>query len=1710
MSRNQDADIEDSRDALRLLRAAISFADAEGSSALLYRLAEQTTLDAGTLRKALEFIFDSGTAVFTDGLLPLLRLLGKPELHKPVYRKPLLVVLTDLYMMLDGLVVTTALEMVTNGRIHNHNDKATLIWFCKTLALESAFAREDEQIERLSQLLLPNTAESERFKTVMAGTTATTSGISLAGIRSAQTEVPGGRHDNDHVDFRSIGILPTREEFVCDAEPYLPKAADPGDLTDARLLDRQFRLLREDMLGHAKEEQGDPRKEQRDLFFSARVSHIENGAARFGKRDGKEYRIAGPSDPCICFSFQLPKWHRVHKMKPKDKEAYWERSRRTLSKDALVCLRRQDQSGAWVPVRFGCIKRRETSELAQHFPVVGIAFFNETDMLATLEEFAEQTPSTQLMVVSSSLFTYEPVLKGLQAMDAVSFSEEIVHGLQPRPVQYLRINMQRISVQPDVQQLDPSQRSGLERALTDRVALIQGPPGTGKTHIGVMLAKMILNATEETILCVCYTNHALDAFLEDLLDAGINQIVRMGGRSKSERLAEYNLREKGGNERAPFTKAQSKRYGELKQQIEEAEQAIKFLERQCSREIGAAWWDTVGEFLEDNHRSAWRQLRVEDADLHDEDGFEIQGIKGKDHLWKLWLKGKPPGRLFEDRAHLSLWTLSKDERKQQKLCWQREILQEPRRDLANALLTIQSSKAEIRQLQDMKDTAVLRSAKVIGCTTTKAAMCKQLLDDVSAGVVLVEEAAEIMEAHVLTSISLSCKHLIMIGDHKQLRPKAEHYPLTVESRRGYDLNRSLFERLATILPLSTLGVQHRMHPDISAIPRLITYPELRDAPHVSDQPAVKGLQGRVVFVNHTQPEDQRDKLIDKAESVSKTNQHEVGMVVATVRYLLQQGYRPSDLVVLTPYLGQLLKLQDALSKDFDVLVDDLDFNEARNRLEGVEGFDVTKLGGTPSAETSVRVATIDNYQGEEANVVIISLVRSNVENSIGFLKEPERVNVLLSRAKHGEIIFGNRNTLAGARGSSSPLSGGPLWRTIFQHLEQTTLRIDEDYVVTGMCSGLPVVCQTHGTAAILPMPGDFARNCPEGGCRFMCGRPLLKSQPTGNLLGEYCGHKCTRRCHVGECRVNCMVMVPTVCKRGSHELERPCSGFAPKCMRKVEWQCDGRAGVVHTNSGACYITEPRCGRCANIERLQKELRLKTEEMAAEKNRSDAEMEERELKARNDAQVAEQKKRDFEARKAKALALSKQQIETRRMQREQKAREQHAGEDIDKMVRAMQATADQEVERAERAYRAQLANRARQASEEIDRIERERAADVTKMLRESAEQERQTRELLEAHADALAVDRARNAEERQRVKAEQNARRQAAEAEVARERDELEAEQERLQQQAREQAVVLEQQKRDTINVLRDKRDRERQIAATTRRQAQQDMQAVEDMQLDLAEELHECCICFEQVKRVDGYACDNPTGQQHFVCDECFTGHVKSKMDEDIGLLEAAGAKVFCPFRSQAMGGCDSNAVTDADIFRHAKEGFDSYLRAKELIVERRLGEEIRREERQRLQDEKERVARMDELQRAVHEARQYIVDDIVTLKCPRCQAAFLDFEGCFALRCNQCRCGFCAWCLDDCGEDAHAHVARCPEKTNQQQYHGTKAEFEQHHTARRKRKVRDYLDRLQDDVCVQVVEQCRKDLEDLGMHDIVHEYAVAYGANAGFEAAIEQLEGAE
>jgi len=121
-----------------------------------------------------------------------------------------------------------------------------------------------------------------------------------------------------------------------------------------------------------------------------------------------------------------------------------------------------------------------------------------------------------------------------------------------------------------------------------------------------------------------------------------------------------------------------------------------------------------------------------------------------------------------------------------------------------------------------------------------------------------------------------------------------------------------------------------MRPEISALIRHLTYPELRDAPKTANRPNLLGVQDNIVFIHHENLEDENKQLADRhdmASTSSKQNSFEIHMILKIVKYLAQQGYGTDKLVILTPYLGQLSKLRDILKKDNDPVLNDLDSHE---------------------------------------------------------------------------------------------------------------------------------------------------------------------------------------------------------------------------------------------------------------------------------------------------------------------------------------------------------------------------------------------------------------------------------------------------------------------------------------------------------------------------------------------------------------------------------------------------------------------------------------------------------------------------------------------------------------------------------------------------------------------------------------------------------------
>ena len=134
----------------------------------------------------------------------------------------------------------------------------------------------------------------------------------------------------------------------------------------------------------------------------------------------------------------------------------------------------------------------------------------------------------------------------------------------------------------------------------------------------------------------------------------------------------------------------------------------------------------------------------------------------------------------------------------------------------------------------------LKEADLIGLTTTIAAKYNWLLSEINAKVVIVEEAAECLEGHIISSLNQKTQHLILIGDHKQLHPKTNDHILA----RDYHLDISLFERLVTNdFPHTTLQLQHRMRPEISGLISTHIYNgTILDAPVTSSYRDVSGMK----------------------------------------------------------------------------------------------------------------------------------------------------------------------------------------------------------------------------------------------------------------------------------------------------------------------------------------------------------------------------------------------------------------------------------------------------------------------------------------------------------------------------------------------------------------------------------------------------------------------------------------------------------------------------------------------------------------------------------------------------------------------------------------------------------------------------------------------------------------------------------------------------
>ncbi|KAG0304131.1 hypothetical protein BGZ98_005883, partial [Dissophora globulifera] len=827
-------------------------------------------------------------------------------------------------------------------------------------------------------------------------------------------------------DFRFLSVFPTDmdvnvEDFPDPPENIVHKAYDSTE----QYIETHFQLLRADCII--------PVRDAIRLY-------------RFGAVDDNEMMVYKHVRPMSLLFATIGLVHRMSFFVD-GRRVNWRQSKRLIP-GTIVCLSVDD----FAHFRFATVIERDLEFLQNPRDLrIGIKFLSPDPAF----DFNPDISYTMIEAMQGYFEAYRHVLKCLQDIDPATlpFQPQLV-GLEPeleQPVysrnipdlwdrEYIKksvlefpdilkgddlpprrwaANEERTVANPTTKDVRPNILNAMEHLLTKEFAVMQGPPGTGKTFLGLLATRILLEncrtAATGPIVVICQTNHALDQFLEGIMKFE-DRVVRLGSRSKSEIVAPrtlFNIRmdykdnpDKARNDGIStggpvrFFKFKGKLEAEMLALLEQMSVEYVPLEKLLELKIitqtqfdSFAYDGWVTRFDQEENPTAepWLQAAphiqdpneislFDDASLRDDIVPEIDEEELQERVEEFNAgnidESRVMGRSVEVKksivCHVDDLVVGDikpylrmpnvhDIPGQKRMGVYKHWLQKYHATLSDRLgklhsifnLVCENIRAEFRQ----SDASILRTARVIGMTTTAASKYHDLLCLLKPKIMICEEASETLEAHLLSALTPSVEHFLLIGDHEQLRPS-----MSVNDLKLKNIDVSLFERLVrNDFPFAALDCQRRMRPEIRSLIRPI-YPRLKDHESVCNYDNVRGMVDNLWFLTHSEP----DQL---GPNNSHFNPHEVGVAARLAIYLLQQGYSPSEITILAMYSGQRNKIMERL------------------RQSSALGTD------------RIRVSTVDGFQGEENEVIILSLVRSNENNSIGFLKTSNRVCVSLSRAK---------------------------------------------------------------------------------------------------------------------------------------------------------------------------------------------------------------------------------------------------------------------------------------------------------------------------------------------------------------------------------------------------------------------------------------------------------------------------------------------------------------------------------------------------------------------------------------------------------------------------------------------------------------------------------------------------------------------------------------
>ncbi|EFN59246.1 hypothetical protein CHLNCDRAFT_29663 [Chlorella variabilis] len=493
--------------------------------------------------------------------------------------------------------------------------------------------------------------------------------------------------------------------------------------------------------------------------------------------------------------------------------------------------------------------------------------------------------------------------------------------------------------------------SGVQPGLT----MVVGPPGTGKTDTAVQIMHILYhNCPSQRTLVVTHSNQALNDLFSKIVERDVpaRYLLRLG-------MGEAELETDLDFSRVGRVNAMLARRLELLAEVERLAKLLKV------SESVAYTCETAGHFWLLHVLARWEKFVA-----------QCSTSKSADCVKELF----PFTEFFADAAQ----PLFKGERYEEDM--------EKAQGCFRHLRTMFRELEEIRPFELLKSSAdrvnylMTKQAKIVAMTCTHAALKRKEFLELGFKYdnLLMEESAQILEIETFIPVLLQrqedghnrLKRVILIGDHHQLPPVVKNMAIQQYSH----LDQSLFTRFIRLgTPYIELNAQGRARPTLAKLYNW-RYRDLGDLPSVSQEPAF--VTANPGFALDFQLVDVPD-FNGRGESCPLPyfyqNLGEAEYLVSVYQYMRLLGYPAHKVSVLTTYNGQKALLRDVFER---------------------------RCAHHPAFGRPAKVTTVDKFQGQQNDYVLLSLVRTN---HFGHLRDVRRLVVAMSRARLGLYVFGRAN-----------------------------------------------------------------------------------------------------------------------------------------------------------------------------------------------------------------------------------------------------------------------------------------------------------------------------------------------------------------------------------------------------------------------------------------------------------------------------------------------------------------------------------------------------------------------------------------------------------------------------------------------------------------------------------------------------------------------------